>query len=188
MPLASVVLWPATALFGVIAAHNVGVAATLALDGRCAFLWLRCRVRLQVAAWIGGLMMVLGPFAAARASAHLDLLLFFPVPLLFMAVKNAIRDTRKPLRSGALIGLLCAGQFFFLIEEIVALFAGGGGDPPHDRRGPLPPRRRRARPPIARALGAAVIVLHLLTASATTAPVALGETRAATESGTRSRA
>ena len=63
----------------------------------------------------------LGLFAASRASAHLDLLLFFPVPLLLMAVESAIRDAHHPLRWGAVIGLLCAAEFF-LTEEILALF------------------------------------------------------------------
>ena len=62
MPLAAVCLWPVTAAFGVIAAWNVGVVAALVLDGWCTFLWLRRHVRHDVAAWIGGLLMVLGPF------------------------------------------------------------------------------------------------------------------------------
>ena len=146
MPLASVVLWPVTAVFGVIAAYNTGMAAALALDGWCTFLWLRRRVRLQVAAWIGGLMMVLGPFAASRASAHLDLVLFFPVPLLLIALESAIRDPRRPLRWGALIGLLCAVQFF-LTEEVLALFVVAVGTAVVIAAVLFPPGRRPARSP-----------------------------------------
>ncbi|MGA2283461.1 MAG: hypothetical protein ABSH07_07255 [Candidatus Dormibacteria bacterium] len=163
MPLASVVLWPVTALFGVIAAYNTGMAAALALDGWCTFLWLRRRVRLQVAAWIGGLMMVLGPFAASRASAHLDLLLFFPVPLLLIALENAIRGPRRPLRWGAVIGLLCAVQFF-LTEEVLALFVVAVGTAVVIAAALFPRAAAQRALPLAQTLGVAVGLFLLLTA------------------------
>ena len=75
------------------ASSPLGTLASLALlvlDGWCTFLWLRDHVRHAVAAWIGGLMMVLGPFAAARAHGHLNLLFFFPVPLLFIEIERFV--------------------------------------------------------------------------------------------------
>jgi hypothetical protein len=163
MPLASIVLWPGTALFGVITAYNTGMAAALALDGWCTFLWLRRRVHHQPAAWIGGLMMVLGPFAASRASAHLDLLLFFPVPLLLMAVESAIRDACRPLRWGLTIGLLCAAQYF-LTEEILALFVVAAGSAVIIAAVVLPHDAIQRLLPLARTLGIALGVFLVLTA------------------------
>jgi hypothetical protein len=123
MPLAAVCLWPVTALFGVIAAWNVGVVGALVLDGWCTFLWLRRHVRHAAAAWTGGLMMVLGPFAVARVHGHLNLLFFFPMPLLFIEIEKFVESRgRRPLASGALVGLLVAVELL-CCEEIVALGA-----------------------------------------------------------------
>ncbi len=83
MPLAAVCLWPVTAVSGVIAAWNVGVVAALVLDGWCTLPVAHAAMsRHAVAAWMGGLLMVLGPYAAARAHGHLNLLVFFLMPLL----------------------------------------------------------------------------------------------------------
>ncbi len=68
-------------------------------------------------------MMVLGPFAAARAHGHLNLLFFFPMPLLFIEIEKFVESRgRRPLASGARIGLLVAVQLL-CCEEFVALAA-----------------------------------------------------------------
>ena len=123
MPLAAVCLWPVTAVSGVIAAWNVGVVAALVLDGWCTLLWSRRHSRHAVAAWMGVLLMVLGPYAAARAHQHLNLLVFFLMPLLLIEVEKFVDSRRRrPLASGARAGLLVAVQSL-LCEEIVALEA-----------------------------------------------------------------
>lgn len=91
-PLAAITLWPVTALFGVILSYNVAIVGALALDGWCTFLWLRRHVRHPVAAWLGGLLMVLGPYASTRAYGHLVYLLFFSVPLLLIAIERVVAD------------------------------------------------------------------------------------------------
>ncbi len=73
-----------------------------------------------VAAWMGGLLMVLGAYAAARAHQHLNLPFFFPMPLLFIEVEKFVESGRRPLASGARAGLLGAVQLL-CCEEIVAL-------------------------------------------------------------------
>jgi hypothetical protein len=121
MPLAALCLWPVTAVFGVIAAWNVAVVCALVLDGWCTFLWLRRHVQHAIAAWMGGLLMVLGPFAVARAHGHLNLLFFFPMPLLFIEIERLVQSHgRHPVGPGARAGLLVAVQLL-LCEEIVAL-------------------------------------------------------------------
>ena len=121
-PFAAAALWPVTAMFGVIVSYNIAIVGGLALDGWCTFLWLRRHARHSVAAWLGGLLMVLGPFASTRAYGHLGFLLVFPVPLLFMAIERVVTDPRHGhLRWGATIGTLAAIQLL-CCEEIVALF------------------------------------------------------------------
>ena len=121
-PFAAVVLWPVTGLFGVIVSYNCAIVAGLTLDGWCTFLWLRRHVRHPVAAWVGGLMMVLGPYASTRAHGHMGLLLFFSVPLLFIATERVVSDPRHDhLRWGAAIGTLAAVQLLCW-EETLTLF------------------------------------------------------------------
>lgn len=122
VPLVAVVLWPVTAAFGVIATWNVAVTGALVLDGLCSYLWLRRHVRSAAAAWLGGLFLVLGPFAAARAHGQLNFLLFFPMPLVFIQVEDVL--SRRPPQSlgGVWVGVLAAVQFL-CCEEILALAA-----------------------------------------------------------------
>jgi len=108
-PLLAVAMWPVTAIFGVVVSYNVALLLALALDGWCTFLWLRRHVQHMTAAWLGGLLMILGPYAATEAAAHILLLLFFPVPLMIIAIETMIQNPqRSSLRWGAVIGLLAA--------------------------------------------------------------------------------
>ncbi len=121
IPLSGLAMSPVTAFFGVVVSYNAALVLGLALDGWCTFLWLRRHVRHMTAAWLGGLLVVLGPFATSQALAHLQLLLFFPVPLLFIATETVIRHPdHRNLRWGAVIGLLAAAQIL-LSEESLAL-------------------------------------------------------------------
>lgn len=122
MPLVGIVLWPITAAFGVIATLNVAVTAALVLDGYCTFLWLRRHVRHALAAWFGALLMMAGPYAFAR-TFQVNLLLFFPIPLLVMELEKVYWDPRRDPRSwGLKIGLLLAVQVL-CTEEVLGLAA-----------------------------------------------------------------
>ena len=161
-PFASVALWPVTALFGVIVSYNVAIVGALALDGWCTFLWLRRHVRQPLAAWIGGLLMVLGPYAATRAHGHMGLLLFFAVPLLFIATERVLVDPRHShLRWGVAIGALAAIQLLCW-EETLALFVicvGGA----LVIAGLFFPRAVRGRLiPLAKTLGVALVVFVVI--------------------------
>ena len=114
VPLLAVLFWPVTATFGVIASWNFAPSTLLVLNGYCTFLWLRRHVDKAFAAWVGGLMMVVGPFAFTRAHAHLNLLAFFPVPLMALEVEKPfagkLLHARTATAIGARIGLLAAIQ------------------------------------------------------------------------------
>jgi hypothetical protein len=123
VPAAALALWPVTALFGVIASYNLALVVALALDGWCTFLWLRRHVHHAAAAWLAGLMMVLGPFASTQAVGHLHVVMFFPVPLMLIALERvATEPGHRRLRWGLAIGALAALQLL-LSEEILALLA-----------------------------------------------------------------
>jgi hypothetical protein len=80
-----------------------------------------------------------------------------------MAVESAIRDAHHPLRWGAVIGLLCAAEFF-LTEEILALFVVAVGSAVIIAAVLFPRAAVQRALPLARALGIAVVVLLLLPA------------------------
>jgi hypothetical protein len=123
MPLGAILVWPVRALFGVVGAFNALLLVALVLDGLFTYLWLRRHTRSDVAAVLGGLLMVAGPYASARAYGHLNLLLYFPLPLMFMVVEDIIRDPRaRAVRRGAWLGVLAAIQLL-LSEEPLALGA-----------------------------------------------------------------
>jgi hypothetical protein len=121
MPVGSLLIWPVRAVFGIMAAYNVLLVGGLTLNGLFTFLWLRRHTRHQVAALIAGLMMVAGPYAAARAYGHLNLLLFFAIPLMFILVEDIIREPQKHRwRRGVALGALAAVQLL-CTEELLAL-------------------------------------------------------------------
>ena len=162
-PLLGGAMWPVTALFGVVVSYNVVLLLALALDGWCTSLWLRRHVRHMVAAWLGGLLMVLGPYAASQALGHVQLLLFFPVPLLLIAVETIIQHPEhNSVRWGAVIGLLAAVQLLFM-EEILALSVVTVGTAVVIAA-LLFPRSVRVRVvPLAKTLGIGVLVFLVIT-------------------------
>ncbi len=122
LPFAAYAVWPARALFGVVAAYNVVVIGALMLDGLGTFLWLRRHTRHQAAAFLGGLMMAVGPYALARTYGHLNLVLFFALPFMFLLLEDIVREPEHRLRRGFLLGVLGAAQLL-CGEEPLALGA-----------------------------------------------------------------
>jgi hypothetical protein len=122
VPLVAVIMWPVTALFGVVVSYNVAIVAALTMDGWCTFLWLRRHVSHRVAAWLAGLMMVLGPYVSTQTLAHLHLILLFPIPLLLLVIEEVARgDAAHNVRWGVTMGVLAAVQLL-CAEELLALF------------------------------------------------------------------
>ncbi len=120
MPLAAVAIWPVTALFGVVAAYNVYLLIALTLDGWCTYLWLRRYTRTARAAFVGGFIIEVGPYASAHLLGHPNLLSFYPIPLLFIAVEHLVAPSRTWWKPALAIGLLTAIEFY-LSEELAAL-------------------------------------------------------------------
>jgi hypothetical protein len=163
VPLLAVAMWPVTALFGVVVSYNVALLLALALDGWCTFLWLRRHVRHVMEAWLGGLLMILGPYASTQATAHIGLLLFFPVPLLIIATETVIsHPEHSSFRWGAFIGLLAAAQML-LSEEILILTVLAVGTTIAISALLHPSRARVLVVPLAKTLGVAVLLCLVIT-------------------------
>lgn len=124
MQIPSVIIWPITLLAGAIPAYNAVALLGLASDGFCTFLWLRRHVSAGPA-FAGGMLVAFGPYSGARAYGHLNLFLFFAVPLMLMVVEDMLREPhRKRVWRGITLGALAAVQLF-LTEEILLLAAIG---------------------------------------------------------------
>jgi hypothetical protein len=162
-PLSGVAMWPVTALFGVVVSYNVALVLALALDGWCTFLWLHRHVHHVSAAWLGGLLILLSPFATSQMLAHLDLLFFFPVPLLLIALETVVlHPEHSNLRWGAVIGLLMAVQLL-LAEELLTLCVVAVGSTVVIAALLFPRSLPQRVIPLAKTLGVAVLVFLVIT-------------------------
>jgi hypothetical protein len=122
-PLLGLVLGPVTAGWGPLVAYNLAITASLALSAWCAFL-LCCRlVRSRMASAIAGLIYGFSPFMVGHALGHPHLVAAVFPPLLFLTLHDLVtRPQRHPVRTGALLGLMAAAQFY-LSEEVLAMEA-----------------------------------------------------------------
>lgn len=122
VPLLSILLWPVTVAFNVMTSWNVAVLCLIAADGYCTFVWVSRHVKHALAAWLGALILVLGPYTIFRAQAHLNLLAFFPIPLLFVELEKLLGKERTPKAGGARIGLLIAVELL-CSEDLLSMAA-----------------------------------------------------------------
>lgn len=118
-PLAGFVMWPVLAVSGPIFAYNVFVIVAITLDGWCTYVWLHRHVRSRAAAFLGSLVVLLGPWIPAHIT-HLNLLAFWFLPLMFIAVENIVAGRSKRVRWELLLGVFAAAQFY-LSEELAGL-------------------------------------------------------------------
>ena len=93
VPLASVAMWPITALFGPVASFNVLAIAAPALAAWTAFLLCREITHRFVPALVGGYFFGFSSYMLAHLrGGHLNLLLVFLVPLFPLAFAPVIAD------------------------------------------------------------------------------------------------
>ncbi len=121
IPLASLVLWPITATLGPVVSYDVLATLALTLSAWVAYVAL-CRITPhRSSAWAGGLLYGFGGYTTGQATAHVNLMLIAFPPLAAMLIDD-IGRRRRPVLSGALLGL-CAAAQAFIDEEILATTA-----------------------------------------------------------------
>ncbi len=120
----SLPLVPVTWLFGPVASLNVAATLAPALTAFFTFLALRHWVSYLPAAFIGGLLYGFSPFVLASLQfAHLMTAALMLLPLILALLDEILlRQRHRPRRTGFLLGLLVAAQFF-LSSELVAIMA-----------------------------------------------------------------
>ncbi len=116
-----VVLAPVTWLFGPVATLNVALLLSPVLSAVAMFVLLRRWVRWSPAAFVGGLLYGFSPvILISLTDAHL-MLTMAPVPPLIVACLDEllVRQRRRPVVTGLLLGLLVTLQFFIGSEVLV---------------------------------------------------------------------
>ena len=118
-----VVLAPVTWLFGPVATLNVALTLAPALSALAMFVLLRRWVSWAPAAFAGGLLYGFSPFVIVSLSdAHLMNGMLVVPPLVVACLDELlIRQHRRPVRVGVLLGLLVVAQFFIGTEMLVIM-------------------------------------------------------------------
>ena len=116
-----VLLAPITWLFGPIAALNVALTLAPALSAIAMFILLRRWVSWAPAAFAGGLFYGFSPFIIVSLDdAHLMLGMAVVPPLIVACLDELlIRQRRRPVPTGVLLGLLIVLQFFIGVEMLL---------------------------------------------------------------------
>jgi hypothetical protein len=116
-----VVLAPVTWLFGPVATLNVALTLSPVLSALAMFVLIRRWVSWAPAAFIGGLLYGFSPFILiALTDAHL-MLAMAPIPPLIVACLDEmlLRQRRKPVATGVVLGVLVSVQFLIGSEVLV---------------------------------------------------------------------
>ena len=118
-----VVLAPVTWLFGPVATLNVALTLSPVLSALAMFVLLRRWVSWSPAAFTGGLLYGFSPLVlVSLTDAHLMLGLLVVPPLVVLCLDELlIRQRRRPVRMGVLLGLLAVAQFFIGTEVLVIM-------------------------------------------------------------------
>ncbi len=116
-----VLLAPITWLFGPIATLNVALTLAPALSAIAMFILLRRWVSWAPAAFAGGLFYGFSPFIIVSLDdAHLMLGMAVVPPLIVACLDELlIRQRRRPVPTGVLLGLLIVLQFFIGVEMLL---------------------------------------------------------------------
>lgn len=128
MPLLGVVSSPVTLLVGPVATYNLLMRLALALSATAMLFVLRRWTQWWPAAIAGGLLYGFSPFMIGQAQSHL-FLTFVPLPpLILLLLDTLLTRRRSPLRTGVLLGVVCATQLLISAEvlAITALLVGIG--------------------------------------------------------------
>ncbi len=119
-----IVLAPITWLFGSVAGLNVGLTLSPVLSALAMFALVRRWVPWAPAAFVSGLFYGFSPFVLSNLSvAHLDFGMVAIPPLVIICLDELlIRQRRRPVATGIVLGLLICLQFFIGLEVLLLMF------------------------------------------------------------------
>src|SRR5665213_1110803 len=117
----AVVLTPVTLAFGPVASMNVALTLTPFLSALAMFVLLRRWVRWGPAAFVGGLVYGFSPFVITELALTQLNIAFLAVPPLVVLLLDEllVRQRHSAYRSGSMLALLLAVQFFVSTEVLV---------------------------------------------------------------------
>lgn len=117
---------PITKLFGPVVAWNVALRLGVALSASSMCLVLRRWTTWWPAAFVGGLLYGFSAYMSYYGGNYL-FLVFVPLPpLIFLLLHEIlVRQRWRPGRTGALLGLVCALQFFIWSEILASTVVMG---------------------------------------------------------------
>ena len=120
---------PITWLFGPVASLNFINIVSPPLSAVAMFWLLRRWVSWTPAAFVGGLLFGFSPFVlVSLAFAHPNFGLLAPIPLIIGCLDDLfVRHRFRPIRVGAVLGVLVTIEFFISVEvlSLLCLFAAG---------------------------------------------------------------
>ena len=123
MPLVALVLAPLTTTLGPVFTYNLMATLAVALSAWTAFLFIRRYVERPLAAAVGGLLFGFSPYVMGHLLAHPALFIVFLPPLIFLLLdEGLVRQRRRPVVTGILLGLLGSAQFL-IGQEVLLLTA-----------------------------------------------------------------
>jgi hypothetical protein len=119
IPILGVLVSPLTLLANPVASMNLLRWMAFWLSAYAAYAVIRKWTSWAPAAFVGGLLYGFSPYMAAQGLLHLNLC-FVPLPpvILYLVTEVAIYQRRSAIRSGLLLGLTCAAQFFISSEVL----------------------------------------------------------------------
>ena len=122
-----VLVSPITFLFGPVVSWNVLERAAPFVSALSMCLVLRRWTTWWPAAFVGGLLYGFSSYVTS-SGAHLYLA-FVPLPPLFFLLlyEALVRQRWRPKRTGALLGLVCAAQYFISAEVFASMVMMGAG-------------------------------------------------------------
>jgi hypothetical protein len=122
-----VALAPVTWLFGPVATLNVALALAPVLSAVAMFVLLRRWVTWLPSAFVGGLLYGFSPFiVGSLTGSYLMLGVAAVIPLIVLCLDELlVRQTRSPIITGLVLGLLIALQFFVGTEMLVIVVISG---------------------------------------------------------------
>ena len=120
-PLLGLITFPLTMLWGPISSLNLLLWLAFPASAASAFYVLRRVGCSRFAAYVGGLLYGFSPYMNGQGIDHLTLC-FVPLPplIFFAAYQLLVSDRRRPLRTGAVLGLLVAAQYYICQEVAVS--------------------------------------------------------------------